>query len=77
LELALVLFDAEDYGAPGDNWTYCIGSQYFARNLPIPYPEYSINIDMIADRQPEFFIERISYQQNASLVLDYGNYLKN
>jgi len=66
----LVLFDAEDYGVPGDNWTYCIGSQYFARNLPIPYPEYSINIDMIADRQPEFFIERISYQQNASLVMD-------
>ena len=66
----LVLFDAEDYGVPGDNWTYCIGSQYFAHNLPIPYPEYSINIDMIADRQPEFFIERISYQQNASLVLE-------
>ena len=66
----LVLFDAEDYGVPGDNWTYCIGSQYFAQNLPIPYPEYSINIDMVADRQPEFFIERISYQQNASLVLE-------
>ena len=66
----LVLFDAEDYGVPGDNWTYCIGSQYFAQNLPIPYPEYSINIDMVADRQPEFFIERISYQQNAPLVLE-------
>ena len=66
----IVLFDAEDYGVPGDNWTYCIGSQYFARNLPIPYPESAINIDMIADRQPEFFIERISYQQNAALVLE-------
>ena len=39
-------------------------------NLPISYPEYGINIDMIADRQPEFYIERISYQQNASLVLE-------
>ncbi len=66
----LVLFDAEDYGVAGDNWSYCIGSQYFARNLPIPYPEYSINIDMVADRQPEFFIERISYQQNAPLVME-------
>lgn len=66
----IVLFDAEDYGVPGDNWTYCIGSQYFARNLPIPYPESAINIDMVADRQPEFFIERISYQQNAALVLE-------
>ncbi len=68
--ISLVLFDAEDYGVPGDSWTYCKGSQYFARNLPIQYPEYAINIDMIADRQPQFFIERISYQQNASLVLE-------
>ena len=68
--VSLVLFDAEDYGVPGDSWTYCKGSQYFARNLPISYPEYGINIDMIADRQPEFYIERISYQQNASLVLE-------
>ena len=68
--VSLVLFDAEDYGVPGDSWTYCKGSQYFARNLPISFPEYGINIDMIADRQPEFYIERISYQQNASLVLE-------
>ena len=68
--VSLVLFDAEDYGVPGDSWTYCKGSQYFARNLPISYPQYGINIDMIADRQPEFYIERISYQQNASLVLE-------
>ena len=73
----LVLFDAEDYGVPGDNWTYCIGSQYFARNLPIPYPEYAINIDMVADRQPEFFIERISYQQNASLVSELWELAEN
>ena len=25
---------------------------------------------MIADKQPQFFIERISYQQNAALVLE-------
>ena len=68
--VSIVLFDAEDYAVPGDSWTYCKGSQYFARNLPISYPEYGINIDMIADRQPEFYIERISYQQNASLVLE-------
>ena len=68
--VSLVVFAAEDYGVPGASWTYWKGSQYFARNLPISYPEYGINIDMIADRQPEFYIERISYQQNASLVLE-------
>ena len=66
----LVLFDAEDYGKSGDSWTYCIGSQYFARNLPISYPAYAINLDMIGDKNLELFIERYSYQQNAALVLE-------
>ena len=66
----LVLFDAEDYGTSGDSWSYCKGSQYFARNLPIDYPDYGINLDMIADREPEFYIERFSYEQNPSLVME-------
>ena len=66
----LVLFDAEDYGTSGDSWSYCKGSQYFARNLPINYPDYAINLDMIADREPEFYIERFSYEQNPSLVME-------
>ena len=36
--VSLVLFDAEDYGSSGNSWTYCKGSQYFAKNLPIPFP---------------------------------------
>ena len=66
----LVLFDAEDYGTSGDNWSYCKGSQYFAKNIPIPYPDYAINLDMIADREPEFYIERFSYEQNPTLVME-------
>jgi len=66
----LVFFDAEDYGSSGDSWTYCKGSQFFAKNLPIPFPAYAINLDMIADKSPEFYIERYSYQQNPSLVLE-------
>ena len=31
---------------------------------------YAINLDMIADREPEFYIERYSYQQNPALVLE-------
>jgi Zn-dependent M28 family amino/carboxypeptidase len=68
--VSLVLFDAEDYGSSGNSWTYCKGSQYFAKNLPIPFPAYAINLDMIADKSPEFYIERYSYQQNPSLVLE-------
>ena len=68
--VSLVFFDAEDYGSSGNSWTYCKGSQYFAKNLPIPYPAYAINLDMIADKSPEFYVERYSYQQNPSLVLE-------
>ncbi|MBT4318833.1 MAG: M28 family peptidase [Candidatus Marinimicrobia bacterium] len=68
--VSLVLFDAEDYGSSGNSWTYCKGSQYFAKNLPIPFPAYAINLDMIADKFPEFYVERYSYQQNPGLVLE-------
>ena len=66
----LVLFDAEDFGSSGDNWSYCKGSQYFAKNLPITLPEYAINLDMVGDANLEIYIERISYKQNPSLVLE-------
>ena len=65
----LVLFDAEDYGSSGDTWSYCKGSQFFAKNLPIPLPAHAINLDMVGDANLEIYIERISYQQNPSLVL--------
>ena len=66
----LVLFDAEDFGSSGDSWSYCKGSQYFAKNLPITLPEYAINLDMVGDANLEIYIERISYKQNPSLVLE-------
>ena len=66
----LVLFDAEDFGSSGDSWSYCKGSQYFAKNLPITLPDYAINLDMVGDANLEIYIERISYKQNPSLVLE-------
>jgi len=66
----LVLFDAEDFGSSGDSWSYCKGSQYFAKNLPITLPEYAINLDMVGDANLDIYIERISYKQNPSLVLE-------
>jgi len=68
--VSLVLFDAEDYGSSEDSWSYCKGSQYFAQNVPFPYPQYAINLDMVADKDPQFYIERYSYQQNPALVLE-------
>ena len=68
--VSFVLFDAEDYGSSEDSWSYCKGSQYFAQNVPFPYPQYAINLDMVADKDPQFYIERYSYQQNSALVLE-------
>jgi len=66
----LVFFDGEDLGVPGENETYCQGSRYFAKNLPITLPDYAINLDMVGDANLEIYIERISYKQNPSLVLE-------
>ncbi len=56
----IVFFDAEDYGTPdfergkeylnpGYQSSWCLGSQYFAKNLPIPgyNPRYGILLDMV------------------------------
>ena len=64
----IVFFDAEDLGAPGLNETYCAGSRYFAKHLPIPKPNEAINLDMVADKQLTLPIERYSYEQNPELV---------
>ena len=44
--------------------------EHFAKNVPIPYPAYAINLDMVGDKNLELYIERYSYQQNPALVLE-------
>lgn len=64
----LVFFDGEDMGIPGDNETYCQGSQYFAKNLPFDNIKEAINLDMVGDKQLKLPIERYSYQYHPKLV---------
>jgi glutaminyl-peptide cyclotransferase len=64
----LVFFDGEDMGIPGENNTYCQGSQYFAKNLPIPKPNEAINLDMVGDKQLVIPIERYSLEYHPKLV---------
>ena len=66
----LVFFDAEDLGSPGLNETYCQGSSYFAKQLPIPKPDEAINLDMVGDKQLTLPIERYSYDFHPDLVRD-------
>ena len=64
----LVFFDAEDSGDPGLNETYCQGSMYFAKHIPIPLPDEGIILDMVGDKQLSLPIERNSFKYNEDLV---------
>ena len=64
----LVFFDGEDLGVPGENSTYCQGSRFFAKNLPIPRPNEAINLDMVGDKQLVLPIERYSLEYHPELV---------
>lgn len=64
----LVFFDGEDLGVPGENETYCQGSRYFSKNLPIPRPDEAINLDMIGDKQLHLPVEKYSLEYNPNLV---------
>ena len=64
----LVFFDAEDSGDPGLNETYCQGSMYFAKNMPIPLPDEGIILDMVGDKQLSLPIERNSFKYHEDLV---------
>jgi glutaminyl-peptide cyclotransferase len=66
--VSLIFFDGEDLGTPGENETYCQGSQYFAKHLPFPRPNEAINLDMVGDKQLSIPIERYSLEQHPKLV---------
>lgn len=68
INVTLVLFDGEDLGVEGIPNSYAKGSQYFAKNLPIPKPDYGIVLDLIGDRILEILIERNSYRVAPNLV---------
>ncbi|HTA27188.1 MAG TPA: M28 family peptidase [Bacteroidia bacterium] len=92
----LVFFDLEDYGQqngvndedtkyPPQDDTWCLGSQYWAKNLPNDYimPRFGILLDMIGGKNAAFPTEGTSMQFAPQIVnkvwgiaaqLGYGNY---
>lgn len=74
-----VCFDAEDYGVPdwaddeaqqlsGDSW--CLGSQYWAKNLPKKgYARYGILLDMVGGKDATFCYEGFSMRYAKDVVL--------
>lgn len=87
----LVFFDLEDYGDSngGASEYWCLGSQYFSRNLIYPAnakPDYGILLDMVGASGARFAKEEISVQYAGNVVekvwtlaqaMGYGNYFVN
>lgn len=67
----LILFDAEDYGNSNTSDSYCLGSQYWAKNLDRRQykPNFGILLDMVGAEDAVFCREGVS-EQYAPFVLD-------
>ena len=63
LGVDIVLFDAEDLGeSGGSETTWCLGSQYWSRNLHASNykPKYGILLDMVGSENPRFTKDQVS-----------------
>jgi glutaminyl-peptide cyclotransferase len=77
-----ILWDIEDYGKSNDEsqneTTWCIGSQYWAKNPPVKgyKPLYAINLDMVGGGNAQFTQDEISRKYAPAIVKkvwDIGN----
>jgi glutaminyl-peptide cyclotransferase len=67
LGVDLLLVDGEDFGPSTDDMF--LGSRHFASNLPPGYrPLYGVLLDMVADRDPRFPVERYSQEYAPEVV---------
>lgn len=90
----IIFFDAEDYGQPEDAMmerkddTWCLGTQYWAKNPPIKNykPRFGILLDMVGAPSAYFPKEATSVSYAPEIVekvwtmaasLGYGNYFIN
>lgn len=67
----IILFDTEDYGASqGHPDSYCLGSQYWGQNPPIPnyFAKFGILLDMVGAKGAKFAKEGYSMQVAPSVV---------
>jgi len=58
----IILFDGEDYGAPGDLQHYLLGSRYYVDHPYLPLPYQVILFDMVGDANLTLKIDPVSYK---------------
>jgi Zn-dependent M28 family amino/carboxypeptidase len=81
----LIFFDMEDYGTSGNDESWCLGSQFWAKNLHKPnyYANFGILLDMVGGANAVFPKEKHSVELAHSATdkvwkaandIGYGNY---
>ncbi len=75
LGIDIILWDSEDYGQPANSGfppmedSYCLGSQYWAKNKPMEYqPKFGINLDMVGASGATFYKDGVSLQYAYGVV---------
>lgn len=81
----ILFFDLEDYGTSGNNESWCLGSQYWSKNLHKPnyYANYGILLDMVGGPNALFPKEKKSVEYASAATdkvwktandIGFGNY---
>lgn len=69
----IIFFDGEDWGNPGISDSYCLGSQYFAKNPHVKdyQAEWGVLLDMVGAENAQFAMEEFSltFARNTTLML--------
>jgi glutaminyl-peptide cyclotransferase len=78
LGIDIILFDGEDYGAPEEfagnhTDTYCLGSQYWAKNKGNYTAFFGILLDMAGAKDAKFAMEGVSMQYGPAIVTTVWN----
>jgi len=76
----LLLTDVEDYGVSEEENSYCLGTQYWAKNPHVPgyKANYGVLLDMVGGRASQFYMEAGSQQYAygpMKMFWDVGNRL--
>ncbi len=64
----LIFLDGEDYGKSSDLSMFCLGSKYFAANAKEYSPEFGILLDMVGDKEAQFYQEQNSVIFGSEIV---------
>jgi hypothetical protein len=83
----IIFFDAEDWGNSDHENSFCLGSQYWGKNLHTPgySARFGVLLDMVGGKNAEFLWEANSNEWGNTLLqhvwtagqeLGYGNYFK-